>query len=130
ASLARAVADSCVEPGFRRIGVDVSDEVLVEVDGFKIRQILVNLMRNALEAAPDTLVSVCVRSDVAGARVTIRDNVPGLSDELRSRLFEPFVTTKPSGTGLCLAISAALARSHGALPLARHAPCVASFELS
>ena len=46
------------------------------------------------------------------SRVTVRDSGPGLDAEARERLFEPFFTNKPRGTGLGLAVSQAIARAH------------------
>ncbi|RKH89199.1 sensor histidine kinase, partial [Corallococcus praedator] len=59
-----------------------------------------------------------VRLDVdvdaaGGARVAVSDSGPGVTEEARARLFEPFFTTRPGGTGLGLAVSQAIAEAHG-----------------
>jgi two-component system, NtrC family, sensor kinase len=98
------------------------DGVAVSVDGAasapghaeKLRQVLVNLVRNAAEAAgKGGRVEVVVAERAGAAEVAIEDSGPGVPPALRPRLFEPFFTTKPSGTGLGLAVSRAIARAHG-----------------
>ena len=80
----------------------------------RLRQVLFNLMRNALEAAgPTGRVSVQVRSTGDRAEVEVRDSGPGIAAEARAHLFEPFFTTKPTGTGLGLAVSRATALAQG-----------------
>jgi two-component system, NtrC family, sensor kinase len=80
----------------------------------KLRQVLVNLVRNAAEAAaPEGRVSVAVGARGDSAEVSVQDSGPGIAPEVRARLFEPFFTTKPRGTGLGLAVSRAIARAHG-----------------
>jgi signal transduction histidine kinase len=80
----------------------------------KLRQVLVNLVRNAAEAAGEGgRISVAVAERDGSAEVAVEDSGPGVPPDLRPRLFEPFFTTKPSGTGLGLAVSLAIARAHG-----------------
>jgi len=80
----------------------------------KLRQVLVNLVRNAAEAAgPGGRVDVAVAERDGAADVEVADSGPGIPAEGRARLFEPFFTTKAHGTGLGLAVSRAIARAHG-----------------
>ncbi|MCK6548335.1 ATP-binding protein [Myxococcota bacterium] len=80
----------------------------------KLRQILMNLIQNAAEAAgPKGSVRAEVRRVNGRAEVSVIDTGPGLTDDQRARLFEPFFTTKPKGTGLGLAVSRAIANAHG-----------------
>jgi signal transduction histidine kinase len=80
----------------------------------KLRQVLFNLIKNAIEAAaPAGRVDIEVDETHEWSRVTVRDSGPGLDAEARERLFEPFFTNKPRGTGLGLAVSQAIARAHG-----------------
>jgi signal transduction histidine kinase len=76
--------------------------------------VLDNLVRNAVEAVQELggTVSVRVESAQATVRVAVEDDGPGVSEEIRARLFAPFVSTKPSG-GLGLALARRLARLHG-----------------
>jgi signal transduction histidine kinase len=80
----------------------------------KLRQVLLNLIKNAIEAAaPAGRVDIEVDETHEWSRATVRDSGPGLDAEARERLFEPFFTNKPRGTGLGLAVSQAIARAHG-----------------
>jgi signal transduction histidine kinase len=80
----------------------------------KLRQVLLNLIKNAIEAAaPAGHVDIQVDETHECSRVTVRDSGSGLDAEARERLFEPFFTNKPRGTGLGLAVSQAIARAHG-----------------
>jgi len=92
-------------------------------------QIFLNLIKNACEAAPreggEVVVSTAFRHGVhlavAGHRnrlklplqVTIQDNGEGVPDDIKPHMFDPFVTTKPKGTGLGLALVAKLVGDHG-----------------
>ncbi len=96
-------------------------------------QVLLNLVKNAAESITDasgegeiTLTTAYrhgVRLAVPGSTqrvhlplvVTVRDNGPGISEDIRPHLFEPFVTSKPSGSGLGLALVAKLVADHGGL---------------
>lgn len=83
-------------------------------------QVLVNLAKNGIEAATSTSngpARVALRLSVADGRALfdVEDNGPGMTDEQRSRVFEPFYSTKTSqgGTGLGLAIAGDIIRAHG-----------------
>jgi signal transduction histidine kinase len=105
-------------------GVAVSVEGAAAVAGHpeKLRQVLVNLVRNAAEAAgPGGRVDVAMAEREGSAEVAVADTGPGIPPDRRARLFEPFFTTKPRGTGLGLAVSRAIARAHGG-ELAAEAP--------
>jgi signal transduction histidine kinase len=80
----------------------------------KLRQVLLNLIKNAVEAAaPCGRVDILVGENGEHSQVRVRDSGSGLGAEARERLFEPFFTNKPRGTGLGLAVSQAIARAHG-----------------
>jgi signal transduction histidine kinase len=88
----------------------------IRADRDQIVQVLTNLVQNALDAVstrPDGHVVVEVgRSADGRARVTVRDNGPGVPPEMRERLFVPYATTKAKGTGLGLAIAQRLIVEH------------------
>ena len=97
-------------------GVEVSVSGTAEVvgSGHRLRQIAMNLIKNAAEAGGAAgRVEVLIQPRGGQATLIVRDTGPGLSEEQRLHLFEPFFTTKPSGTGLGLAMSQAIARAHG-----------------
>jgi signal transduction histidine kinase len=115
----RALSDDVVS---RLDEARLLDGVSVTVDGRarapghpeKLRQVLVNLVRNAAEAAGSGgRVDVRLAERDGSAEVAVEDSGPGIPPERRDRLFEPFFTTKPRGTGLGLAVSRAIARAHG-----------------
>ena len=86
-------------------------EVACVTDGDRLLQILVNLLQNASDAS-DEPVEVTVTKQGEHAVLAVRDHGPGLPEEVRRRLFTPFVTTKPpgKGTGLGLYTCARLAQ--------------------
>lgn len=84
-------------------------------DAVQLRQVLVNLMVNAIEAAgSDGWVRVTLSEAPDGTRVVrVVDSGPGPPDAIRPHLFEPFTTGKPEGVGLGLAVARQVARQHG-----------------
>ena len=92
----------------------VSGEGSVEGHPQKLRQVLVNLVKNAAEAAGSGgRIDVRIEGSPDGARIAVRDSGPGISADARSKLFEPFFTTKDAGTGLGLAVSQGIVHAHG-----------------
>jgi nitrogen fixation/metabolism regulation signal transduction histidine kinase len=92
----------------------------IEADRGRIRQILNNLVTNALEsldgvAAPTLEIASRLESggDASYAVLTVCDNGPGFQRELLGRVFDPYVTSKPKGTGLGLAIVKKIVEEHG-----------------
>lgn len=86
----------------------------VPVDGGQLRQVVWNLVSNALDAiAEDGAVEVRAAPASGGVIIEVRDDGPGVSAEALETIFEPFVTTKPRGTGLGLAICRAVMEAHG-----------------
>ncbi len=83
-------------------------------DRAQIQQVLINLIKNAQEAGgPREEVRVIVESPPqGGCRVSVLDRGPGVSDEVVQNLFLPFFTTKPSGSGLGLALSREIVEFH------------------
>ncbi|MGA1167190.1 MAG: ATP-binding protein [Burkholderiaceae bacterium] len=91
----------------------------VQADAEQLRQVLHNLVQNAQDACADVAqpqVGVSLRVGAQGRRVhlSVRDNGPGFAPQLLARAFEPYVTTKPKGTGLGLAVVKKIADEHHA----------------
>jgi signal transduction histidine kinase len=96
------------------VRVDVEGEARTTGHLTKLRQVVLNLVLNAVDACGDEgRVRVRLVQTETGAEVHVEDTGPGLSLTARERLFEPFFTTKPSGTGLGLAISQSIVQAHG-----------------
>jgi signal transduction histidine kinase len=76
---------------------------------------ILNIVSNAVEAAgPNGRVEICLhKEEPSRAVVEITDTGPGPSSEIAGRLFEPFVTGKPEGVGLGLAVARQVAEAHG-----------------
>ncbi len=92
------------------------DQGHILTDRGKLMQIVINLVQNGLEAVkeqPDGRVWLEMVINDGELIITVEDNGPGLPEEVRSRLFEPFVTTKTRGTGLGLAIVKRLCTAMG-----------------
>ena len=88
--------------------------VYADVDAAKIFQVVMNLVRNAIEAVPPGgHVSVAVTDGDGQARVRVKDDGPGIPEALQARIYEPFFTTKAEGTGMGMAIVHTLVRLHG-----------------
>ncbi len=103
-------------------------------DATLLRQVLHNLVQNAMDAlqehppASGEAPRVTVRTDatrhddgrVRAVRLRVQDNGPGFPDKILKRIFEPYLTTKPTGTGLGLAVVKKIADEHGALTRVRN----------
>jgi two-component system sensor kinase FixL len=93
------------------------DLPLVLVDRVQIQQVVLNLVRNALESArdlPGASVEVATEMGEPGfVRVSVSDTGPGLAPEIASRLFQPFATTKEQGMGVGLSICQSIVEWHG-----------------
>lgn len=91
------------------------EPVVANVDAGKLHQIIQNLVRNGLEATVDGgRVEVEVANGASGAfHIIVQDNGSGIPDEVLPRIFEPFFSTKESGTGMGMAIVHSLVAMHG-----------------
>ncbi|HEX3766245.1 MAG TPA: HAMP domain-containing sensor histidine kinase [Kofleriaceae bacterium] len=81
------------------------------LDAGRFRQVVINLIDNAVAAGPP--VTVAVRRDRGHLILEVADRGPGVPDDVRDRIFEPFVTGKTQGTGLGLAICRRVVELHG-----------------
>ncbi|MEM7528217.1 MAG: PAS domain S-box protein [Pseudomonadota bacterium] len=127
------IALSRIGPGQDGFGVALAladDLPQVLVDRVQIQQVVVNLVRNAIEAVmgddhgevhvatelahPADKINVTAKPSAAGeVMVTIGDGGPGLPEEILETLFDPFVTTKETGLGIGLAVCRTIIDSHG-----------------
>ena len=107
---------------------------MIEVHGAEIQQVVLNLVRNAIEAleeVPDNVRELTVRTsrtENGDVELSVCDTGPGVPAILIPQLFEPFTSSKPDGTGLGLAISRTIvARHHGTLTYRPNVPTGACF---
>lgn len=117
--------------GAREYGARVTYELDPEAtwvlaDKVQIQQVLVNLLRNALEAVQESparsIVVTTAAVDVAHVAVSVSDTGPGLAPEVSQKLFQPFITTKRHGMGVGLSISRTIVESHGGQISAESSP--------
>lgn len=112
-----------------RVELDVPDDLTVTVDPERFDRVLLNLLRNAERVLPEG-GRIRIRAGRADGRVRIlvEDDGPGIPEELRDRLFEPFASK--GGTGLGLAICREIVEAHGGtVRLARTGPDGTAFEI-
>ena len=111
------------QPEARQRGVALSVEQApglpwVRADGIQVQQVILNLVRNAIEATAgreggERRVRVQAIEEEDGVSIAVSDSGPGVPPELEARVFEPFFTTRADGTGIGLAISRSIAQAHG-----------------
>lgn len=113
-------------------------DLILICDGDRIVQVLVNLIRNAVDAmngsSRGTSIAIHAlreeRPDGAWVTLTVRDDGPGIDPDMLPRLFEPFVSSRldARGTGLGLAVAEGIVREHGGMLIARNLPARAGAE--
>lgn len=108
--------------GSREMGVSTHfafdpDATPVHIDKVQIQQVLINLIRNAIEAMETSpvkrLVVATARIDAETVRVSVSDTGPGIAPEVRERLFHAFNSSKDAGMGLGLSICRTIVEAHG-----------------
>ena len=129
--LLSALLDSCLEllaPVIKQAGVEVrrvnlGGERRVDGDPNQLRQVMLNLLLNAVQATPEGgVVGIELKQEDGSTRVSIHDTGPGIpSDKLR-QVREPFYSTKPGGTGLGLPIAQRIVSEHGGKLLLENGP--------
>jgi two-component system nitrogen regulation sensor histidine kinase NtrY len=97
----------------QRVRLDAGPDLTIHADGDQLDQLLINLIRNAVDAASETGggVEVSWRKLVRDVEIVIADEGPGIADT--HNLFVPFFTTKPGGSGIGLVLSRYICEAHG-----------------
>ena len=97
-----------------RYAFDGQGEASFAFDHIKLKQAVLNLLTNALDASPrGGTVTVSAREAGGQVRITVRDTGSGIPDEVREQMFAPFVSTKKTGSGLGLAFTQKIVELHG-----------------
>ena len=115
----RLVRPACVHAGIELTALKPVGSLSVSGNAEELRQLMVNLALNAVDAASEPKQSparIVVALEPAAANrcaLCVRDSGPGPSAEVSARLFEPFATGKPEGTGLGLFVARQIAEDHG-----------------
>ncbi len=115
AELAEAAIGAIARPAEVKVELaGLAELPAVEADAVQLRQVLVNLLENAVHAAsPSGTVTVRGRREPGAVAVEVEDTGPGVDPATRRRLFEPLITTKSRGIGLGLALCRRIALRHG-----------------
>lgn len=116
--------------GAREHGIDIRFAIdpgagLVLADKVQVQQVVLNLIRNAMDAMEDSprrQIRIAARPLGDMAEVSVADTGPGIGEEIAGQLFQPFVTTKATGMGIGLSISRTIIEAHGGRLWAEPAP--------
>ncbi len=103
-----------ISPHSSRIALELADDSFLMGNEHALRQVLYNVLMNAQQATRyrgEILVRTFASADQS-LHIQIKDNGPGIDEAVRSRIFEPFVTTKNEGTGLGLAVVRQIVEEH------------------
>jgi len=95
------------------LGPDLPD---VQVDRVQVQQVLLNLLRNAVEAMENQArreLTVTAQPETGYVRISVADTGPGVLPDIAAQLFQPFVSTKADGMGIGLSVCRTIVESHG-----------------
>ena len=99
------------------VRTDIPEHLRAMIPAVKLQQVLLNLIRNSIEAvehADDRRIEIsCVPSSEGFARLTVTDSGPGIPEDIRAELFRPFATSKETGLGLGLPLSLSIVNEYG-----------------
>lgn len=104
-----------------KLELDIPEKLFIQIDEHQIEQVLINLVKNAIEALAeddhtDKERTLWVRAQTrpeGGAFISVRDNGTGIEEDALKKIFIPFFTTKKSGSGIGLSLSKQIMRHHG-----------------
>jgi two-component system, LuxR family, sensor kinase FixL len=126
--------------GAKQLGIRTEFELapgtpLATIDKVQIQQVLVNLIRNSIEAMAEAerrvLTIRIALTNAALVEISVADTGPGIPEDIMAKLFRPFMTTKPKGMGIGLSISRSIVQAHGGeLRAERNADGGATFRVT
>jgi signal transduction histidine kinase len=123
--VAGATALFAEQAAAREVAIDVREATIgvAEIDVQQIERVLVNIIKNAIEASPAKGTVVVSGVHVAGAlEISVADDGPGISADARRNLFVPYFSTKPGGSGIGLALARQIVVAHGGTITAERSP--------
>lgn len=101
-------------PSTTSVSLDFDDQLQVWLDPAQIRLVVANLIRNAAEASPNGVsVTIDANAEPGGVAIFVRDDGPGIPEQVRPHVFRALFTTRSQGTGLGLALATRIVESHG-----------------
>jgi signal transduction histidine kinase len=99
-----------------RLVIDCHPSLFLNADGKLLEQVIINLVKNAIEAfddAPDPTITMAAQSNNTQIIMEIADNGKGIPNDMLENIFVPFFTTKEKGSGIGLSLSRQIIRLHG-----------------
>jgi len=108
------LGESAQDAGVEIVTESAPDLPLINADAERIKQVVLNLAKNSVEAMPDGgRLTLRLWSDAQHVGLDIEDTGAGIADDDLAHLFEPFFTTKQHGSGLGLAVTKRIVEQHG-----------------
>jgi signal transduction histidine kinase len=114
--IARLHQARCRERGIECRVSPGPDQFVVDADEVQLKQVLINLVKNALEAMENSenpVLEISAKRILDDMVIEIRDNGPGIPPDMMEKIFVPFFSTKPEGSGIGLSLSRQIIRNHG-----------------
>jgi two-component system, NtrC family, nitrogen regulation sensor histidine kinase NtrY len=120
--LVTGVITAAVPPATCPVERNVEPNLIVRGHYEPLRRATENLVRNAVAYSGAAGITITARRAPAGIELVVRDHGPGVPDEMKERIFEPYVTTRAGGTGLGLALARQTVLAHGGRVRVHDAP--------
>ncbi|MDA3837498.1 MAG: Cache 3/Cache 2 fusion domain-containing protein [Candidatus Delongbacteria bacterium] len=115
-ALVRGVVSNVIIPSEVELNIiDPEDDIEISVDPAQVIQVFTNLIKNAIDAMKQKgKIDLITEFTSSNIRITVKDNGPGIAEEIQGKLFEPFFSTKKigKGTGLGLAVCYGIVKMH------------------
>jgi signal transduction histidine kinase len=111
-------SEECKSSGVELIVNAGEGELQLEADRYQLEQILINLIRNAIESLKDIdsgRIVLSAEREKGNLLIQVTDNGPGIPDEMADKIFVPFYSTKAGGSGIGLSLSRQIMHNHGGL---------------